>query len=134
MSKTYFDLEGYFNAVEKNVLQELEKTAPKKFEQLVLQIAHELMGIVVEKTPKDTGDLQDAWTVGAVYKKGSTYYVDVYNNMEYVDHVEHGHRKRGGKGFVKGAHMMSLSLAEIEQRAPIVAKVWLNDYLDTLKI
>lgn len=134
MSKTEYNLDAYFDAVERNVLRKLEMHYPKEFENFIIQLAQRLMGYVVTKTPKKTGDLQKGWKVSRVYKKGSTYYVDVYNNMEYVDHVEHGHRKRGGKGLVKGAHMMSLSMAQIEAEAPARIRVWLHDYLETLKI
>ena len=51
--------------------------------------------------------------------------------MEYVEPVEYGHRARGGKGFVKGAHMMELSLQEVQKHLPGYLREWMNDFLNT---
>lgn len=45
--------------------------------------------------------------------------------------VEYGHRKRGGKGFVKGAHMMSISLNKINNRLPGYLKNWIQNFITT---
>ena len=65
---------------------------------------------VKDNTPVKTGHLRNEWHVGSIEKRGNEYYIEVYNNVEYVEPVEYGHQTRGGKGFVKGAHMMELSL------------------------
>lgn len=51
--------------------------------------------------------------------------------MEYVEPVEYGHQTRGGKGFVKGAHMMELSLQEVQKHLPGYLREWMNDFLNT---
>ena len=96
-----------------------------------IQIAYELQGKVKERTPRKTGRLQDSWKVGPIVKKGDTYYIEVYNNVEYAEPVEYGHRTRGGRGFVPGKHMMELSLEELNQALPGFLREWLSDFIST---
>jgi hypothetical protein len=93
-------------------------------------VAGELLDQVTKKTPKKTGRLQGAWNIGKVKKHGSEYYIEVYNNVEYAEPVEYGHRTRGGS-FVKGAHMMELSLQELQQHLPDYLREWMNDFINT---
>ena len=86
---------------------------------------------VKENTPKKTGRLQDSWKVGKIEKRGDEYYIEVYTNVEYAEPVEYGHRTRGGKGFVKGKHMMAISLEEVSARLPAYLQEWLNDFIST---
>lgn len=84
----------------------------------MLDIAHELQGrLSSDLTPKDTGHLRGSWTVGDIVRKGGEYVVEVYTDLEYADPVNYGHRTRGG-GYVPGAHMMEISLAQVEERLP----------------
>ena len=59
------------------------------------------------------------------------YYIEVYNNVEYAEPVEYGHRTRGGRGFVPGKHMMELSLEELNQALPGFLREWLSDFIST---
>lgn len=117
--------------LEKRLSQMIEQEYPSEFRQLVIQIAYELQGRVKEKTPRQTGLLQDSWTVGKIQKRGDEYYIEVYTNVDYAEPVENGHRKRGGKGFVQGYHMMELSLEELSDRLPAYLQQWLNDFIST---
>lgn len=117
--------------LEKRLTQMIEQEYPAEFRQLVIQIAYELQGRVKEKTPRQTGRLQDSWVVGKIYKRGDEYYIEVYTNVDYAEPVEYGHRKRGGKGFVPGHHMMELSLEELSDRLPAYLQQWLNDFIST---
>lgn len=71
------------------------------------------------------------WKVGKIQKRGDEYYIEVYNNVEYAEPVEYGHRTRGGKGFVPGSHMMEVSLAEVAALLPGYLLGWLNDFIST---
>ncbi len=130
MSGTDYSFEG-FDALERQLTQMIEQEFPEEFKALVVQIAYELQGRVKEKTPHVTGILQEGWKVGKIEKRGDEYYIEVYNNVEYAEPVEYGHRTRGGKGFVKGHHMMAISLEEISQRLPARLQEWLNDFINT---
>ena len=130
MSGTDYSFEG-FDALERQLTQMIEQDFPEEFKALVIQIAYELQGRVKENTPKKTGRLQDSWKVGKIEKRGDEYYIEVYTNVEYAEPVEYGHRTRGGKGFVKGHHMMIISLEEVSARLPAYLQEWLNDFIST---
>lgn len=130
MGGTDYSFDG-LNAMEKKLAQIIEQQYPNEFRQMVVQIAYELQAKVKEKTPRETGRLQDSWVVGKIVKQGDTYYIEVYTNVDYVEPVEYGHRGRGGKGFVKGHHMMELSLEEVARRLPGYLQDWLSGFIST---
>ena len=41
-----------------------------------------------------------------------------------------GHRMKGG-GFKKGAHMLEVSLQEMDRKLPDYLRAWLADFLNT---
>lgn len=119
---------------EQALSQMIEQQYPEEFKRMVIDVAVQLEGRVKERTPKVTGHLQSEWHVGDIEKRGDTYYIEVYNNVEYAEPVEYGHRTRGGRGFVKGRHMMSLSLEELQKKLPAYLRTWLNDFLNTHEV
>ena len=44
--------------------------------------------------------------------------------------MEYGHRKPGG-GVAPGAHMMELSLQEVQRHLPGYLREWMNDFINT---
>lgn len=129
MSDTEYKFDG-LDEWEQRLAQVIESQYPAEFQEMVIKLANELWAKVTEKTPKKTGHLQNEWRVGDIEKRGNEYYIEVYNNVEYVEPVEYGHRTRGGKGFVKGAHMMELSLQEVQEHLPGYLREWMNDFLN----
>ena len=117
--------------MEKRIAQAIESQYPAEFREMVIKLARELQKEVKEKTPVQTGHLRREWHVGNIEQIGNEYYIEVYNNVEYVEPVEYGHRTRGGKGFKKGAHMMELSLQEVQKHLPGYLREWINDFLNT---
>lgn len=63
---------------------------------MVIDLAVQLQGKVKDNTPVKTGHLRNEWHVGSIEKRGNEYYIEVYNNVEYVEPVEYGHQTRGG--------------------------------------
>lgn len=55
-----------------------------------------------------------------VTREGNDYVVEIINPVEYASYVEYGHRTRGGKGWVPGRFMMTISEQEIEKSAPAI--------------
>ena len=129
MSRTEYRFDG-LDALEQQLSHMIEEEYPAEFRAMVIQIASELQGKVKEKTPHRTGWLQENWEVGPIVKKGDTYYIEVYNNVEYAEPVEYGHRMKGG-GFKKGAHMLEVSLQEMDRKLPDYLRAWLADFLNT---
>ena len=132
MGETEYFFDG-LDEFEKQLSKMIEKEYPQEFKKMVLQIADELQGKVKQLTPKSKhgGRLRDGWKVGDIEKRGNEYYIEVYNNVEYAEHVEYGHRTRGGKSFVEGTHMLDIALSEVNQRLPRHLQTWLRDFIST---
>lgn len=129
MSGTEYRFDG-LDIWERQLARLIESQYPAEFRELVIQIARELQTKVKEKTPIKTGRLSDSWHVGDIIKRGNTYYIEVYTNVEYAAMVEYGHRKPGGRGFVPGRHMMELSLIEVQSRLTPFLRQWLHDFIN----
>lgn len=78
---------------------------PEHADTLLAQQAELLIADTKAKTPVDTGTLRNAWKRSEVANSS----VEVYNNTDYANHVEYGHRTPKG-GFVKGSKMLHRSI------------------------
>ncbi|MCR0205654.1 HK97 gp10 family phage protein [[Clostridium] innocuum] len=129
MSGCVYMFEG-LDEWEKELMDVIQTDFPKEFERLVIDVASELHEQVTARTPVDTSNLQTNWKIGKIIKKGRDYYIQVYNNTDYAEHVEYGHRKKHSEEMVPGAHMMEISLAVLEARLPLYLQDWLSVFLD----
>ena len=97
--------------------KKLEKIAtdiPQKVEVTLKQVAEETIKEVKEETPADTGQLRMGWH----RKNDGSFKQMIYNNVEYVNHVEYGHRavyfgKDTGK-VVPGVFMLKKTIEKLE--------------------
>lgn len=111
----------------------IDQTYPEEFKKMVIAVAEDLRTAVQDKTPVDTQWLEDHWFVGEIKKVGNEYIIEVFNNEEYAEPVEYGHRARNGS-FVKGAHMMEVSIETLKVMLPQYLKDWLSTLLDRLEL
>ena len=74
---------------EKNLAQVIDQQYPEEFKQMVIDIAERTLGRAKELTPVQTGHLRNAWNLGTIEKRGDTYYIEIYNNVEYAEPVEY---------------------------------------------
>lgn len=111
----------------------IDQTYPSEFRKMVVSVAEDLKSAVQDKTPVDTQYLQDHWFVGEIKKIGHEYLIEVYNNEEYVEPVEYGHRTKNG-GQVAGAHMMEVSIETLKVLLPQYLKDWLSTLLERLEL
>lgn len=75
---------------------------------------------VKKMTPVETGDLRNNWKHHVV-KRGDSFIILIYNQLEYASFVENGHRiVIGGQtvGWVEGKFMLKLTKDEMERIAP----------------
>lgn len=128
MSQTGIVIEG-LDEFEKKLVQIISHDYPREFEQMVIQVANDLKDATADITPVDTSHLQENWFVGELVKRGNDYYIEVYNNVEYAEPVEYGHRTKKG-GFVEGAHMMELSVELLKIQLPSYLRDWLSDFIN----
>ena len=66
-----------------NLAQVIDQQYPEEFKQMVIDIAERTLGRAKELTPVQTGHLRNAWNLGTIEKRGDTYYIEIYNNVEH---------------------------------------------------
>jgi hypothetical protein len=99
---------------------ELNKIANQIQMKVASRVAQLAIRKVKKMTPVDTGDLRNNWKFYVV-KKGDTFFIHVYNQLEYASFVENGHRiVVAGQtvGWVEGKFMLKLTRDEMERIAP----------------
>lgn len=101
--------------LEKELLKQVQIKFPARIEQVLFDLANELVGATKVRTKVDTGTLRNAWRVSGIKKKGTEWSIEVYNNTPYAAAVEHGHETRNG-GYVKGRKMLTISMKLLEVR------------------
>lgn len=124
----------------KKVEQSFSKSQVDLFiESCAKELAARLLAKVIKRTPvgqypknsgKKGGTLRRGWTGGkemdgsayaktlkVQHRKGA-YVIEIVNAVHYAPYVEFGHRTRGGKGWVEGKFMLSVSEEEIQASAP----------------
>jgi hypothetical protein len=120
-------------------LAKLTPKARQDFSETALKdLAARLLTKVIKRTPvgqyksgsgKVGGTLRRGWTIGDVAKKGPVYTIEVLNDVVYGPYVEFGHRTRGGKGWVEGRFMMTVSEQELMTDAPRVLQRKLDAFI-----
>lgn len=122
------------------------------------ELAARLLSKVIKKTPvgvypastgKVGGTLRRGWTsrshqeaasgsegnVAAyvnsleIRHEGDMYTIEIVNPVSYASYVEYGHRTRGGKGWVEGRFMLTVSEQEINELAPRLLEAKIMRYL-----
>lgn len=99
----------------KNNLQGLQGQIDAIIIEALEEIVAREMRMVKKGTPVDTGTLRKAWRITDIKKAGSSFEVSVYNNMDYADYVEFGHRTRDHKNWVPGKFILTVSERQIEK-------------------
>lgn len=117
----------------KELQKRLNRLKPNDWEDFCGACAKELAARLLRKTqkrtPVDTGTLRRRWTIGEIQKNGDEYTVEVTNPVDYASYVEYGHRTRGGRGWVNGRFMLTVSEHEIQDIAPRLLEKRLEDKL-----
>ncbi|MBS9782647.1 MAG: HK97 gp10 family phage protein [Arcobacter sp.] len=122
-----YEVDG-LDALEKTLAQMINISYPKEFEQVVIQIAYEMQGRCKELTPVKTSRLQDAWRVGKIKRGSDGLYIEVYNNVEYAEPVNYGHRT-GKSGYKEGVYMLEISIQEIQANLTPFLKSWIDNFI-----
>lgn len=115
---------------EKNLAQIIDQQYPEEFKQMVIDIAERTLGRAKELTPIQTGHLRNAWNLGTIEKRGDTYYIEDLQQCGICGAcgVWASHE---GRRLQKGAHMLEVSLQEMDRKLPDYLRAWLADFLNT---
>ncbi len=96
-----------------------ERVIDRFIRDFLLEMAMRSVRKIKKRTPVDTGELRRNWQVGRVERHGDAYVVEIYNNTDYAQFVEFGHRTGVDlTQWVEGRYMMTLSMQEIERELP----------------
>lgn len=95
-------------------LEKLHTDTPQKVEITLKQVAEQAIKEVKEETPADTGQLRMGWH----RENGEGLKQIIYNNVEYVNHVEYGHRVvyygKKTNSVVPGVFMLKRTIDKLE--------------------
>lgn len=95
-------------------LENLATDTPQKVEMTLKQVAEQTIKEVKEETPADTGQLRIGWH----RENGEGLKQIIYNNVEYVNHVEYGHRVvyygKKTNSVVPGVFMLKKTMDKLE--------------------
>lgn len=126
-------------------LEKAERATSVFIEKCVKELSARLLRAVKQRTPigkykrrktrqggtykKQGGTLRRGWTTCNVTRKGSVYSIQIINPINYASYVEYGHRKKGGKGWVKGRFMLKISEDEINSMTPSILERRLDEWI-----
>lgn len=110
------------------------------------EIAARLLRKAIQRTPvgvypsgsgKTGGTLRRGWSAQQnqglnVTRNGGVYTVEIINPVPYASYVEYGHRTRGGRGWVEGRFMLTISEQEIENITPALLERRVQEELGEL--
>ena len=95
-------------------LEKLSTATPQKVGMTLKQVAEQTVKEVKGETPADTGQLRMGWH----RDNGGSFKQVVYNNVEYVNHVEYGHRAvhfgKKTNRVIPGAFMLKKTIDKLE--------------------
>lgn len=87
-------------------------------------------------TPRTGGGLRDGWKATQASKDGNVYTAIVFNNVEYAQYVEYGHRlvnrKREVVGWQEGVFMLTESEEELKRELDGIIEKKLAAFLGDL--
>lgn len=110
-------------------LENAQKELPKIIEKIVDDISNEFIEEVKQKTPSsDNNKLKNNWKK-KVSQVGNGYQVEIYNDLEYANSVEYGHKINDGKGWKQGHFMMTITQQDIQRRMDKIAQPTLDNFL-----
>lgn len=133
-----------FEAMYQN-LHKVQKFHEKFVRDFLYEMGLRCLAKTKKRTPVDTGDLRNHWSLSDVWRKGDDLVIYLSNSMEYASHVEYGHRKRNAPlglrpedrnpgNWVEGYFMATLSIAEIEAEMPARYDAALKKFLSGLEV
>ncbi|MBH0330125.1 hypothetical protein ABH14_10015 [Brevibacillus brevis] len=116
----------------RDTLKQLDREFPGFIEECIRELAARLLAKTIARTPVDTGDLRNGWTIGPIQREGDDYLVEIINPVEYAMYVEYGHRTRNHMGWVEGRFMLTISQEELEAEMPAFLEQKIQQFMNRL--
>lgn len=136
---------GTFNFSELTLFRKNFEKACNQFDawltKFLLDEGMRFIAGVKPRTPVDTGDLRNHWTLEGVTREGDTLHCWFVNSMDYATHVEYGHAKpyksgaaEGSSDWVQGYFMMTVTLDEIYRAMPARFRTAFAQFLRSMEV
>lgn len=97
--------------------------------QVTKEIAQIVIDNAIKRTPVDTSKLVKAWNTENLKKEGTIYKIEIVNPIEYAEFVEFGHRKKNGKGWVKGSFMLTIAERDLQRNLDKIIREKVNAFI-----
>nr|DAK63873.1 MAG TPA: type I neck protein [Caudoviricetes sp.] len=107
------EMEGFKEQAEK--IGKIPEGLDTTLEDFLNEVGEDWLSDTKANTPVDSGELRRSMTFEGAKKSAGGFEIAVSNTLSYSEHVEYGHRTRGGKGYVPGVHMMRDGQKDAEQ-------------------
>ena len=108
MSGYSFEISGIDELI--NQIERARINFPRDLQKLIEKHGGKLLRDTKMKTPVDTGQLRRSWEL-----EKEDLYIRLYNNVEYAQFIEWGHRTKGGKSYVEGVYMLKTSFEKAKK-------------------
>lgn len=143
MSKSGFDYKEF--EVLKDNVEKINKSYKHFIENFLKEMALRALRNTKKRTPVISGELRRGWQISEITRIGDELSIELYNDLEYAEYVEYGHRTRykkkdGGnkkdsnkKKFVEGYFMSTISIKKINEEIPARYEKALVKWLNSLE-
>lgn len=108
------EMEGFKEQAEK--IGKIPQGLDSALEDFLNDVGSKWLKYTKANTPEDSGELRRSMTFEGAKKSAGGFEIAVSNTLSYSEHVEYGHRTRGGKGYVPGFNMMRDGQKGAEER------------------
>lgn len=108
------EMEGFKEQAEK--IGKIPEGLDTTLEDFLNEVGEDWLSDTKANTPVDSGELRRSMTFEGAKKSAGGFEIAVSNTLSYSEHVEYGHRTRGGKGYVPGVNMMRNGQKGAEER------------------
>ena len=105
MSGYSFEISGIDEFI--NQIERTRMNFSRDLQKLIEKHGGKLLRDTKQRTPVDTGQLRRGWEL-----EKEDLYIRLYNNVEYAQFIEWGHRTRGGRSYVEGVYMLKTSFEQ----------------------
>jgi len=110
------DMKDFVKYVEN--FKDMEKDFEAFLKNWITKQGDKLIASTKARTPVDTGNLRNSWSLGEYQRQGTSASIGINNSAEYASIIEYGTPKRPNWKWAGGAHMMTISMNELLRDMP----------------
>lgn len=121
------DMKDFVKYVEN--FKDMEKDFEAFLKNWIIKQGDKLIANTKARTPVDTGNLRNSWSLGEYQRQGTSASIGINNSAEYASIIEYGTPKRPNWKWAGGAHMLTISMNELLRDMPDLFDKAFTDFL-----